>query len=106
MLAAMMLLVLSPPADQEAAAEQIRQWVTKNVAGHERLAGQGNPVPIPGLDGGRLVFVLLEMLRGRRVSPEREGLIHLVGMALLVSMVLVITYYDILNPVNVDFSLR
>jgi regulator of sigma E protease len=68
--------------------------------------GVANLLPIPGLDGGRLVFVLIEMLRGRRVSPEREGMIHLVGMGLLVSLVVVITYFDILFPVNVDFSLR
>ena len=54
----------------------------------------------------RLLFVLLEMVRGRRVSPEREGLIHLVGMAVLVSLVIVITYFDILFPVNIDFTLR
>lgn len=68
--------------------------------------GVANLLPIPGLDGGRLAFVVLELVRGRRVSPEREGLIHLVGMAVLVSLVLVITYFDILNPVNVDFTLR
>jgi regulator of sigma E protease len=68
--------------------------------------GVANLLPIPGLDGGRLVFIVLETLRGRRVSPEREGLIHLVGMALLLSLVVVITYFDILFPVNVDFTLR
>jgi regulator of sigma E protease len=68
--------------------------------------GVANLLPIPGLDGGRLVFIVLEMLRGRRVSPEREGLIHLVGMGVLVSLVVVITYFDVLFPVNVDFTLR
>jgi regulator of sigma E protease len=68
--------------------------------------GVANLLPIPGLDGGRLVFIALEALRGRRVSPEREGLIHLVGMAMLLSLVVVITYFDILFPVNVDFTLR
>src|SRR5688572_19702242 len=68
--------------------------------------GVANLLPIPGLDGGRLVFIVLETLRGRRVSPEREGLIHLVGMAVLLSLVVVITYFDILFPVNVDFTLR
>lgn len=68
--------------------------------------GVANLLPIPGLDGGRLVFIALETLRGRRVSPEREGLIHLVGMAVLLSLVVVITYFDILFPVNVDFTLR
>ena len=65
-----------------------------------------NLLPIPGLDGGRLLFVLLEIVRGRRVSPEREGFIHLVGMAVLLSLVLVITYYDILSPLSIDFTMR
>lgn len=94
----------------QAAAETVRSgwWFPILYMAATLGAGLGvaNLLPIPGLDGGRLVFVLIEMLRGRRVSPEREGLIHLVGMALLVSLVLVITYFDILFPVNVDFSLR
>ena len=68
--------------------------------------GIANLLPIPGLDGGRLLFVGIELIRRRRVSPEREGLIHLVGMAVLLSLVMVITYYDILSPVTPDFTLR
>jgi regulator of sigma E protease len=65
--------------------------------------GLANLLPIPGLDGGRLLFVILEAIRGRRISARRESLIHLVGLAFLVSVVLVVTYFDILSPVNVDF---
>ena len=55
-----------------------------------------NILPIPMLDGGRLVFVILEWLRrGRRVPPEKEGLVHLVGFALLISAILVISASDI-----------
>jgi regulator of sigma E protease len=55
-----------------------------------------NILPIPMLDGGRLVFVILEWLRrGKRVPPEREGLIHLIGFVLLISAVLVISANDI-----------
>lgn len=69
--------------------------------------GVANLLPIPGLDGGRLVFVVLEALRGKRVSPEREGFIHLVGMALLVSLVLVVAYFDIVSPVpDIDWGVR
>ncbi|MGH2459570.1 MAG: M50 family metallopeptidase [Chloroflexota bacterium] len=66
--------------------------------------GLANLLPIPGLDGGRLLFVLIEAIRGRRVSPQREGQIHLVGLALLMSLVIIITYFDILFPVNVQFG--
>jgi len=55
-----------------------------------------NLLPIPGLDGGRLLFVLIEVLRrGKRVSPEREGLVHLIGLATLLLLVLLVTINDI-----------
>lgn len=55
-----------------------------------------NMLPIPALDGGRLIFVLLEALRGgKRISPEREGLVHLVGMLLLLGLMLFISVFDI-----------
>lgn len=57
-----------------------------------------NIFPIPGLDGGRIVFVLLEWVRrGRRVSPKTEGLVHLIGFAALMTFVLFITYFDIMR---------
>ncbi|MCL4535600.1 MAG: M50 family metallopeptidase [Bacteroidetes bacterium] len=63
--------------------------------------GVTNVLPIPGLDGGRLIFVLLEAIRGRRVSPEREGLVHMIGMAVLLSAVAVVAYFEIINPIRI-----
>jgi len=55
-----------------------------------------NLLPFPGLDGGRLAFIALEALRGgKRVTPEREGLIHLVGLAILVGLMLIVSYQDV-----------
>ncbi len=55
-----------------------------------------NLLPIPALDGGRVVFVLIEVLRrGKRISPEREGLVNLIGMAAVLLLVAVITFSDI-----------
>lgn len=55
-----------------------------------------NALPFPGLDGGRALFVFIEIVRGgRRISPEREGMVHFLGIALLLSSVAVITYFDI-----------
>ena len=55
-----------------------------------------NLLPIPALDGGRVLLVLIEVLRrGKRLSPEREGLINLIGMAALLLLVAVITFNDI-----------
>lgn len=54
-----------------------------------------NLLPIPALDGGRLLFIGLEALRGRRVEPSREAVVHLVGFALVIGLMLVITAYEV-----------
>ncbi|MFP3895566.1 MAG: M50 family metallopeptidase [Anaerolineales bacterium] len=54
-----------------------------------------NLLPLPALDGGRLLFVGLEWVRGgKKVPPEKEALVHVVGMAILLAFMLVITYFD------------
>ncbi len=60
-----------------------------------------NILPIPALDGGRLVFVVLEWLRrGKRVPPEKEGLVHLVGFAVLIGFIILISASDINNLIQ------
>ncbi|MEX1020823.1 MAG: site-2 protease family protein, partial [Litorilinea sp.] len=54
-----------------------------------------NLLPLPALDGGRLLFILIEALRGRRINPEREGYIHMVGFMLLLGLLVIITVRDI-----------
>ena len=57
-----------------------------------------NILPIPALDGGRIFFVLIEIVRGgRRISPEREGLVHLAGMAVLLGFIALISVQDVLR---------
>jgi regulator of sigma E protease len=66
-----------------------------------------NMLPLPALDGGRLLFVAIEAIRGRRVPPEREGLIHLVGMVLLLSLMVAISFNDlVVPPVSIDWGIR
>ena len=59
--------------------------------------GVMNLLPIPALDGGRLVFLLIEALRGKPVDPEKEGMVHLTGMALLMTLMVFILFNDISN---------
>jgi regulator of sigma E protease len=58
-----------------------------------------NLLPLPALDGGRILFVIVEGIRGRRIDPAKEGMVHLIGMLLLVGLMLLITWQDLVNPV-------
>jgi regulator of sigma E protease len=60
-----------------------------------------NILPLPALDGGRIVFVLLEWVRGgKRVSPRTEGMVHLIGFLLLIALALAVTYQDIVRIIS------
>jgi len=66
-----------------------------------------NMLPIPALDGGRLFFIIIEAIRGRRISPERESLVHFVGIVVLIALMILIAVNDIQNPFGaVDFGIR
>jgi regulator of sigma E protease len=54
-----------------------------------------NLLPIPALDGGRGIFILVEMLRGRPVDPEKEALVHVGGFAVLIALMLAVSYHDV-----------
>jgi regulator of sigma E protease len=57
-----------------------------------------NMLPIPALDGGRLLFVLIEAIRGRRVSPDRENMFHFVGIVVLITLMVIISLNDLITP--------
>lgn len=59
-----------------------------------------NLLPIPALDGSRLIFLGIEALRGRPVDPNRESMVHFVGFAMIMLLMLVVTYNDILRLVR------
>ena len=62
-----------------------------------------NLLPIPALDGGRLMFVIIEFLRGGKpISPRREGMAHLVGFLVLIGLIVVVSYFDIIRLINGD----
>jgi regulator of sigma E protease len=57
-----------------------------------------NMLPIPALDGGRLFFVILEGIRGRRIPPEREAAYHFVGIVVLLALMVIISFNDLISP--------
>lgn len=59
--------------------------------------GLFNLFPIPALDGGRLFFLLIEGIRGRALDLEKEELVHYIGFIILISLILFITYQDVLR---------
>ena len=94
-----------------------RRWA---ALGHEIVFGTRNPVgptiapllelaallsinlgimnllPLPMLDGGRIFFLLIEVVRGgRRIAPEREALVHMIGFAAFIALAIVVTFADV-----------
>jgi len=76
--------------------EQLTRW----AAILSLYLGIFNLLPIPALDGSRLVFLGIEALRGRPVDPNREGMVHFIGFAMLFVLMLAVTYNDILRLIN------
>ncbi|EGC01206.1 M50 family metallopeptidase [Ruminococcus albus] len=66
----------------------LSSFITINV-------GVFNLLPLPALDGGRFIFLLIEAVRRKPVPPEREGMVHTIGMAALLLLMVVITVSDI-----------
>jgi regulator of sigma E protease len=63
--------------------------------------GLTNLLPIPALDGGRILFTLPEIFIGKRVPQEYENLVHLIGFAALIILMIYITTQDIINPIQI-----
>lgn len=57
--------------------------------------GVMNLLPLPALDGGRLVFLIVEAIRRKRIPPDKEGMVHLIGIALLMLLMVVVMFNDI-----------
>ena len=58
-----------------------------------------NLLPLPALDGGRLVFLIVEAIRRKPVPPEKEGMVHGIGMLLLFGLFIVLTWHDVVTYV-------
>lgn len=57
--------------------------------------GVMNLLPLPALDGGRLVFLFIEAIRGKRVAPDKEGMVHMAGLMLLFALMIFVMFNDI-----------
>lgn len=56
-----------------------------------------NLLPIPALDGGRLIFMLVEVVRGKPIPPEKEGMVHFVGLIFFMALMVVVLFNDLRN---------
>ena len=66
-----------------------------------------NVLPIPALDGGRILFVLIEWVRrGKRIPHEREAIVHLLGFIFLISLTVLVSYFDIVRIIQGESLIR
>lgn len=97
--------VAGPVGIAQATGEVVKEegWVTllQFAALLSLNLGIINILPLPMLDGGRIAFVLLEVVRrGKRIAPEKEAIVHLVGLALIITMAIAVTYVDIARLIS------
>ena len=89
----------SAPASTDPLDQPVR--TLELIASLSISLGIFNLFPFPALDGGRIIFVLPELIFRRRVSPRVENLIHGMGMAFLLLLMIYINVMDFINPVNI-----
>lgn len=63
-----------------------------------------NLLPIPALDGARFVFLLIEAIRRKKLPPEKEGMVHFIGFAVLMILMLIVTFNDIVKLFSGGFA--
>ena len=56
-----------------------------------------NLLPVPALDGGRLIFLLVEVIRGKPIPPEKEGIVHFAGLVFFMGLMVVVLFNDLRN---------
>ena len=59
--------------------------------------GVFNLLPLPALDGGRLLFMIIELIRRKPIPPEKEGMVHAIGMLLLLALVIFVSFNDVMK---------
>ncbi len=59
-----------------------------------------NLLPIPALDGGKVLFLLIELVRGKKLDPKYEGVASMIGMGLILCLFLFVTYHDVIRLIG------
>lgn len=84
----------------EASINESFTWPIINLMAFISVAlGITNLLPLPALDGGRIFFILIEAIRGKRVEPNHEALVHFIGFMLLMALMVITVYFDIVDPI-------
>jgi regulator of sigma E protease len=90
---------LSGPVGIAAASKQSAEGGIANFFAFMALLslnlGLINLFPVPALDGGRLMFIAFEAMRGRRVEPSREQLVHVIGFVVVIGLMIVLTFREV-----------
>lgn len=60
-----------------------------------------NLLPLPALDGGRLVFLIIEVIRGKAIDPQKEGMVHFIGLLFFMVLMVLVFFNDIANLLGV-----
>jgi len=92
-----------PVRTAQVTSEIAKQGITQLTSWAALLSlylGIFNLLPVPALDGSRLIFLGVEAVRGRPVDPNRESMVHFIGFAMLMLLMLAVTYNDILRLVR------
>lgn len=92
----------TPPATTTPAPVEPTNFTLQIIASLTLTLGIFNLLPFPALDGGRILFVLPEIILRKRVPPEFENVVHAVGFALLLAFMLYINAMDFINPVHIN----
>jgi regulator of sigma E protease len=91
-----------PPTTTAAAPLEPTNFTLQIIASLTLTLGIFNLLPFPALDGGRIIFVLPELIFRRRVPAEFENVVHAVGFALLLAFMLYVNAMDFINPVQIN----
>ena len=92
----------TPPTASEPAPIEPTNFTLQIIASLTLTLGIFNLLPFPALDGGRIIFVLPELILRKRVPAEFENVVHAVGFALLIAFMLYINAMDFINPVQIN----